>query len=70
MTIQPNKKYSDLRGGLEPLIAMNNKRQALCDNAPTCACGSKQVQLVSWIDNVEWRCRECKLTFGPKETNE
>ena len=39
------------------------KRRALCENAPTCTCGSKQVQLLAWIDNVLWRCRDCKLTF-------
>ena len=37
------------------------KREMLCKNAKPCpACGTKQVQLKEWIDEVVWKCRKCK----------
>jgi len=53
----------------DDLHAIAQKRIALSLKDITCACGSKQVQLMSWIDKVVYRCRECRLTFDYKEPN-
>lgn len=37
-----------------------DKQEALCKSPPQCPeCNTKQVQLVSWIDPVSWKCRKC-----------
>jgi len=55
---------------MDHMHAVAMRRERLAANMPTCSCGSKQVQLVTWFDDVKWRCRECRLIIEPKELNE
>jgi predicted RNA-binding Zn-ribbon protein involved in translation (DUF1610 family) len=42
-------------------------REKLYTNVPPCpACGeAKQIQLLSWINHVTWRCRRCRHKWTP-----
>ena len=49
---------------LAKALALADKREAICKHSPLCpSCSSEQVQLVTWIDTVGWKCRVCKLRF-------
>lgn len=46
---------------LDFALSLANKRLKYCKDAKPCPkCGTDQVQLVSWINEVEWKCRYCK----------
>jgi hypothetical protein len=46
-------------------LRLSHKRKELCKKANQCPeCGTMQVQLVEWIERVEWRRRECKHKWG------
>ncbi|WP_415913237.1 hypothetical protein [Neptuniibacter sp. QD37_11] len=48
--------------------ASNQKRVTLCKNPPRCPeCDTPQVQLVEWINPVEWKCRHCKHKWSSPE---
>ena len=37
-----------------------DKRVEACKRTPLCdKCDSNQIQLVDWIERVEWKCRHC-----------
>jgi hypothetical protein len=49
---------SDLLRGA---MALADKREWLCRCAPTCSCGSQQVQLMAYVlSPAQWRCRHCR----------
>jgi len=56
------------KAAIAEILDIAKKRQALCGDPPTCSCGSKQVQLISWITTVRWRCRDCRTEIV-KETD-
>lgn len=39
---------------------ISNKRIEAMKKTPLCdKCDSNQIQLVDWIEKVEWKCRHC-----------
>lgn len=40
------------------------RREDASKNIPHCpGCGTYQVQLVSWVQELKYKCRHCKTTF-------
>lgn len=40
------------------------RREDASKNVPCCPeCGTYQVQLVSWVQELKYKCRHCKTTF-------
>lgn len=55
---------------IDDVIAASNKRKELCKDSPLCdKCGTDQVQLVDWINGIEWKCRHCHHVMK-RENNE
>ena len=45
------------------MIRCSEKRKEICKQLQMCVCsrcGSSQIQLTKWIDNVTTKCRCCK----------
>lgn len=45
------------------MIRCSEERKEICKQLQTCVCskcGSRQVQLTHWINNVTIKCRSCK----------
>ena len=50
---------------IEDAITISDKRlEAMKQAIPCPACGTDQVQLVNWIDNIEWKCRHCSNVWS------
>lgn len=53
-----NEETDDL---LRTALELTDKRETACKLVKPCPkCGTNQVQLVNWIDDIEWKCRHCK----------
>ena len=53
-----------------PLDQVVGRRTMLCKHAPTCQCGSRQVQLeFAQVKPAQWRCRDCKRRFTYEPPN-
>jgi len=45
---------------LNTAFALADKRESFCKNVKPCPkCGTDQVQLVEWMNDAKWKCREC-----------
>jgi len=45
---------------LTKLSVMKKRREEATETSNWCPrCGVDQIQLVSWIEDIKWKCREC-----------
>ncbi len=50
---------------LKRSLELADKRDNACKSMKPCPeCGTEQVQLTSWIDSIQWKCRHCKFEWG------